>query len=134
MISACLDTNILISGFVFGGKPLQCIQKAILKEYQLVLSSFILEETKRNLILKFYVPTDEAEKFLNAMMVLATIVEPKPFLKVIKTKINDNRILETALIGDADYLVTGDKKDILALASIGATKIVTPSQFLGLFL
>lgn len=118
---------------MFGGKPLQCIQKAVLNEYQLILSSFILEETKRNLILKFYVPRDETEQFLSEMMGLATVVEPKPFLKVIKTKINDNRILKAAITGNADYLVTGDKRDILGLGSIGDTRIVTPRQFLDLF-
>lgn len=133
MISACLDTNVLISGFVFGGKPLECVRKALLKEYQLILSSFILEETRRNLILKFYVTRDEADQFLNEIIGFATIVEPKPFLNIIKTKINDNRILEAAIVGEADYLVTGDKRDILGLISIGETKIVTPRQFVDLF-
>lgn len=133
MLSACLDTNVLISGFVFGGKPLECIAKAFRKEYQLILSSFILEETERNLVLKFFVPGAEVKQFLQELMNVATIVEPKPLLTVIKTKKSDNRILEAALAGQANYLVTGDKRDILGLRTIGDTKIVTPRQFLEVF-
>lgn len=48
------------------------------------------------------------------LLEVATTVELKPFLEIIKKKIKDNRILETALIFDADYLVTGDKRDILS--------------------
>lgn len=134
MLSACVDTNVIISGFVFGGKPLECIAKAFRKEYQLILSSFILEETKRNLILKFSVPAPEAEQFLFELMNVATIVEPKPILTIIKSKNSDNRILEAAIEGGVDYLVTGDKKDILGLGSIGSIKIVTPRQFLDILL
>jgi putative PIN family toxin of toxin-antitoxin system len=41
----------------------------------------------------------------------------------------DNKFLALAIAGRADYLVTGDK-DLLVLGRIGATPIVTPSDFL----
>jgi putative PIN family toxin of toxin-antitoxin system len=42
---------------------------------------------------------------------------------------NDDKFLALAIAGQADYLVTGDK-DLLVLSRIGATPIVTPSDFL----
>jgi len=111
---------------------LLCIEKAVKHEYQLILSSFILEETKRNLLLKFGLSTRDVEIFIEELMQVATLINPTPFLKIIKTKETDNRILEVALSSEADYLITGDKKDILILRHIGKVKIVTPAQFLDL--
>ena len=130
MLSACLDSNVFISGIVFRGKPYQCIEKELLREYQLILSSFIIEEVQRNLILKFDLSLSFIEPLFEELYQVSTIVEPKPFLKIIKVKDQDNRILETALIAEVDYLVTGDKRHILPLKSIGKLQIITPEQFL----
>lgn len=42
----------------------------------------------------------------------------------------DNRYLACALDGEADYLVTGDKKHLLSLKKIGTAKIISPKKFL----
>ncbi|MEK7544165.1 MAG: putative toxin-antitoxin system toxin component, PIN family [Patescibacteria group bacterium] len=41
----------------------------------------------------------------------------------------DNRYLACAKDGDADYIVTGDKKHLLSLKTFGTTKIVSPKEF-----
>lgn len=41
----------------------------------------------------------------------------------------DNKVLETALIGACDFLITGDK-DLLSLENYDQVQIVSPSQFL----
>ncbi len=41
----------------------------------------------------------------------------------------DNRYLACAKDGNADYLVTGDKKHLLTLKTFGSTKIVSPKEF-----
>ena len=43
----------------------------------------------------------------------------------------DDKILETALMGDADCLVTGDH-DLLEMSSISGIPIVSPATFLEL--
>lgn len=40
----------------------------------------------------------------------------------------DNFLIEMAQAGDADYLVTGDKRDLLAIKRHGKTRIVTARQ------
>lgn len=44
----------------------------------------------------------------------------------------DNRYLACALDGQADFLITGDKKHLLPLKQIGRTKIVSPAEFVKL--
>jgi len=40
----------------------------------------------------------------------------------------DNFLIEMAQAGDADYLVTGDKRDLLDIKRHGKTQIVTARQ------
>jgi predicted nucleic acid-binding protein len=42
---------------------------------------------------------------------------------------DDNPILATAIAGGADYLVTGDKRDLLSLGKVEAVQIVTARAF-----
>lgn len=41
----------------------------------------------------------------------------------------DNRYLACAKDGEADYLVTGDKKHLLSLKKYGTSQIVSPKEF-----
>lgn len=43
---------------------------------------------------------------------------------------DDNPILATAIAGEVQYLVSGDKRDLLTLGSIGGTRIVSARQFI----
>ena len=43
---------------------------------------------------------------------------------------DDNPVIAMAVAGEADFLVSGDKRDLLALGHIEKTKIVTARDFL----
>jgi predicted nucleic acid-binding protein len=43
---------------------------------------------------------------------------------------DDNWLIALAEAGGADFLVTGDKADLLSLERTGSTRIVTARQFL----
>ena len=45
---------------------------------------------------------------------------------------DDEKILATAVEGNADYIVTGDKRDLLVLGTYEGIAIVTPGQFLSI--
>jgi predicted nucleic acid-binding protein len=44
----------------------------------------------------------------------------------------DNLILETALLGKARYLVTGDWQHLLSLRRYKNIKIIPPAEFVGI--
>ena len=56
--------------------------------------------------------------------------EPAGEIHVIEEKETDNMILETAIIGKARYLVTGDRKHLLPLKIYRMVRILEPSDFL----
>jgi len=125
-----LDTNILISAIVFGGKPKIILEKAIRGDIQLVLSDPILEELQGVLLgKKFRYPTHVVVEIAQQLTSLAEIVYPEVEIVVIKNDPYDNRILECAVNGKAKYIVSGDS-DLLLLKSYQNIDILTPDEFL----
>jgi len=97
---------------------------------EMVLSRFILAELARVLTQKFELPSKAVQKAVQRFEQLSTIVEPTLTIHIIKEKEDDNRILECAVAGEVDFLVTGDKRHILALRSIRGIPIVGVSELL----
>ena len=130
MIKVVLDTNIIVSAIVFGGKPRDIIYLIQEGKVQAFVSSSILYELKEVLTKKFNFNDEklsEVEDLINKNFVS---VSPKDSLKMIKSYPIDNKILEVAVESKADYLITGDKKHILPLKKIRKTKIVLAEEFL----
>lgn len=128
------DTNVLISAYLFpGGSPDELINLARAKEITLCISPDIVTEFKKVLLVKFKHTENEANERIERLTRISELVYPKERIEQIKRKDSDNRILECALEAQADYLITGDKKDILPLGKIGRSRIVTTSQFLEIF-
>ena len=126
-----VDTNVLISSLIAtGGSADQVIQLVREGEMEMVLSKFILDELARVLTQKFELPAQAVQSAVDRFQQLAIIVEPRAVVNVIKGKQDDNRILECAVAGRVDYLITGDKKHILPLASIQGIPIVGVTEFL----
>lgn len=68
--------------------------------------------------------------FFADVRAVAIIVEPAHRLDVSRDA-DDNRVLEAAVAGSADYIVTGDR-DLLELGSHAGIRIVTPADFVKL--
>lgn len=124
------DTNIYLSGLIFSGSnPALILDLAGKRKFELYCSNFIINEIRRNLIIKFGYDEAVAEQFIEEILKITTIIIPRRKVNIIKNKESDNRILECALAAKADYLVTGDKKHILPLGKIVKTKIISASDF-----
>ena len=74
----------------------------------------------------------EAGRLINQIRYLAITINSLPEVSASPDPW-DNFVLAAVLGGRADYLVTGDKSDLLALRSFGPTRIVTIRQFLDTF-
>jgi putative PIN family toxin of toxin-antitoxin system len=126
-----LDTNVLISALAFpGSKPDQILERVRRGELQLILSPFILAETQRILVSKLGVAAGTATALIRSLTDLAEVVHPAKRVHLVKAKEDDNRILECAVVGEADVLVTEDKAHLLPLLSVGKTRILSPADFL----
>jgi len=132
LTKVCIDTNVWLSGLVFSGNPALIVDLAMKKRFELILSSVILKEIENNLVHKFKVPENKALALISSIAKVADLYEPQGTIHIIKEMHADNLVLETAFVGRAEYLVTGDKKHLLPLGTFKGIKIVTPSAFLSL--
>jgi len=129
MIKAVLDTNVFISALFWTGSPHNVLAKALESEFILITSREILKEIEERLLNKFKFPVEDILSFLEIIVLNSHIVEPNIKLEAVPQDPNDNKIIECAVSGNADYIVTGDK-DILELKAFREIKILTPNQFL----
>ena len=123
-----LDTNILISAFIFGGKPRQILSLVLAGKLQAFISPLLIAEFFDVVNKKFDLSAEELTLAKNQIENKLIIVQPKKEIKISRDE-DDNRVLETAIEGECNYIVTGDS-DLLDLKNFKNIKIVTPDGFL----
>lgn len=127
-----LDSNILISALGWKGKPRVIFEKCLHGELALVTSPQQMAELQRVMDYpKFGFSEEQKSRFISIILEIAIIVEIPGKLKVVAEDPDDDAILETAIVGGAGYLISGDPH-VLKLKEFAKVKIVTASEFLGL--
>ena len=123
------DTNILVSALVFpGGRADIALRRIIEEKDRLLLSKPILDELLRILARKFSRDAEELAHAAVFLSDLSVLVKPRRKLAVL-TDEPDNRILECAVTGGADAIVTGDKA-LLALKIFRKVKLLSLRDYL----
>jgi uncharacterized protein len=123
------DTNVLVAALVFpGGQGEAALSRIVEERDQLVLSKPILDELLGVLARKFSRDAEELAHVAVFLGELATTVKPARRLKVLKDD-PDNRILECAVAGRAELVVTGDRA-LLALAEYRGVRVVSLRDYL----
>lgn len=124
-----LDTNILISAFVFpGGAPEMVYRGALEGRYELVTSPSLLAELGRVLGDKFGWEASVAEAAVTQVARVVTVVRPRETLAVVADDPADDRVLEAAIEGGAEVIVSGDRH-LLRLGKWGGVEIVRAAVF-----
>lgn len=124
-----LDTNIIISGIGFGGKPRKILQLMLDNKIEGVTSPILLAELEDVISKKFPKLADHFEFINKKIKRKLKTVRPKYTINILKKDPADNRVLEVAVQGKCNYVVTGDK-ELLDLGNYKGIKIVTAAQFL----
>jgi putative PIN family toxin of toxin-antitoxin system len=125
-----LDTNIWISFLIINDyKKLDLLIKK--RKIQLLFSNELLEEfitvSQRPKFKKYFTKND-IEKLLHYFDSYGKIIKIKSDIKECRD-IKDNFLLNLAIDGKADYLITGDN-DLLNMQIIQETKILSITDFL----
>jgi putative PIN family toxin of toxin-antitoxin system len=126
---ACLDANVLVSALAFGGIPEKVLGLFWGRSFLCVTSPQILEETRRTLNRKLALDTARLNQFLFDFLEGSTVLTPTGSLAVTGYA-PDDLVLETALLGSCDVLVTGDKRHLLPLNPYKGLIIEPPSSFI----
>jgi hypothetical protein len=124
-----IDTNIWIS-YLLGGLLQRIDEKILSKEIKAVVSDETLKELSEVLSRPRFKNIFTAERIKELFSLLdsyAIVVSPSQKVSACRDE-KDNFLLEVALEGKADYLITGDE-DLLVLNVFHNTKIVRPKDF-----
>jgi putative PIN family toxin of toxin-antitoxin system len=129
-----IDTNVVISALIFAGsRSMNAFTLAKLRGTILISNDVLSELINVLSRSKFdrYITSEIREDFLAGLMLEAEIVPITEKITACRDP-KDNKFLELAMSGYADYLLTGDQ-DLLVLHPFRNLQIITVSNFLNYF-
>lgn len=129
MMRVVADTNVFISALMFGGLPGRFLDLALRGRFTLVTSKALLDELNEKLREKFAVSERDALTIRAKLEGNASVVDPDFELNAVPDDPDDNRVLECAVAGRADFIVSGDRH-LLRIGNYEGIAIVTVRQFL----
>ena len=121
-----LDSNVLLAGFGTRGLC-EALIAICLESHHLILSQFILIETRRYLTAKFKVPAAHTDEIIAFLEEHAEMVIPSEIKSGACRDPDDLPVLGTAVAGRAGVLVIGDK-DMLVLKEYAGIPIINPRE------
>lgn len=122
------DTNIWLSALYFHGKPARIINLIEEQKIVSVTSNFILEKLREKMVIDFNTPSYAANGTIAYIASISELVPLKGRDFGLRD-LADNKVLETAVVGKCEWLVTGDK-DLLTVGEYKTIRIVKPEKFL----
>lgn len=138
MLRAVLDANIIISALIqpkgASGQILTSLLEA--SAFELIISPAILTELRRSLsypkVRRYIKASDEdLDLWVASIELIAQPVDGTMRIHAVAEDPDDDKYIEAAVEGLAQFVVTGDKH-LLSLKSFENIRIVTPRVFLAL--
>jgi putative PIN family toxin of toxin-antitoxin system len=130
-----LDANVFVSSILSAaGTPARILDAWRDGRFQLLMSDAILNEIGRvlrypKIVTRHGWTEAEIDRFLHTLASLSINTPESLTLYVITGDPSDNRYLECAVEGSANFIVSGDR-DLLTIQSYEGIAIVQPSAFL----
>lgn len=127
-----LDTNVLISAFVFQSRHIVGMIDVLTEEHTIVISSYVIEELKMVVAAKFSHKSGALDRFLTNLpfefVYTPDIIDPEKYPALRDN--DDVPVLATAILEDVDILLTGDKD----FENLGLERpaVLTPARFMQL--
>ena len=130
-VKVILDTNVLVSALLFGGKPGELVTLWQSSAIRPLASKEIMDEYLRVLTYPKFKLTEEDVNFLlyNEILPHFEIIDVQPGPRIIKKDPEDDKFIRCAVAGKAKQIISGDRH-LLALKTYQKIKILTPSDFL----
>lgn len=130
MIRAVVDTNVLISAVIGTGAPCDVVTAGRCGRFRIVTSPYIVEEFRRVMVGKLGLDREQVDRIAYTIARSAEVVPVFEAARVSCSDRADDAIIDTAIVGDASYIVTGDRR--LRACSVAAVEFVGPAEFLAL--
>jgi putative PIN family toxin of toxin-antitoxin system len=125
-----VDTNILISFFVFpSGVVREIISLVLKKRISIFISHDIIEEYSRVLRLKFGWPDSDIDENISLLKRMAEVTVPGAAINAVHADPTDNKVIECAVAAKADVIISGDSH-LLNMKKYRSIPIMKPADLL----
>lgn len=125
-----VDTNILISFFVFpSGVVREIISLALKKQILIFVSPGIIEEYSRVLRLKFGWLDSDINKNISLLRRMAEVIIPGAAVNAVHADPTDNKVIECAVAAKVDAIISGDSH-LLNIKKYRSIPIMKPADLL----
>lgn len=121
-----LDTNVLVAAIATRGLCTEILE-SILQTHELLICDPVFSELERVLTAKLRVPSSTAGEFLELLREEGHLVQGQKRPSIRIKDADDIPILSSALAGNADVFVTGDKA-LLDLGEVAGLPILSPRE------
>ena len=130
-IPVVIDTNVLVSGLLFGGRPGEFVELWKNRPIQPYISRAMVDELVRVLAYpKFELTADEIDFLLySEVLPYFEVTTPVVGPVVVEDDPQDDMFLRCAETAEVKYIITGDRH-LLSLKTFEEVSILTPAQFL----
>lgn len=140
MLRALVDTNVWVSALLNpSGFPAHVLRALTNNQFKLILSAPLLEElldvlSRPRLVKKYHLNPEDIAELAALLEEKSITVKPPGTLRLCRDP-RDDVVLETALLGKADYAISRDddlKRDLDLIRKIQehGVKVVSVQQFL----
>jgi putative PIN family toxin of toxin-antitoxin system len=129
-----LDANVYVSTLISQhGNPHYIFDSWLRGEFEVLITQSILDEVGRvlrypRIVKRHQLEEAEISQFIDLLTQRGIPIESFENLDVVAKDKSDNRYLECAVTGKADYLVTGDEH-LLEMQSFRGIHVLNPSEF-----
>lgn len=120
-----VDTNVLVSALATRGLCTDLLQ-ILIAEHELLIGEVVLTELERILTRKLKIPPDAVARHLKGLRRHTVIPKPAALSEYEVRDADDSLVLASALVGEADILVTGDKDLLSIREEVHELSIVDP--------
>ena len=126
-----LDINILVSALGWNGNERSVLLETLSDDIDLLLSEDIITEFLHVLSYKKFshISIEKISLFIEIILETSIVIDTKTKITAIKDDPDDNKILECAIDGHADYIISGDKH-LLTLEEYEGIIILNAKKFL----
>lgn len=123
-----IDTNVLFAAFASPAGFCAAVVQVCILQHSVILSTYIRSELLRQLAARKKLGPDELAMVAEALSRAANWVQPALVDSDVCRDPDDLPVLGTAVAGNADVLISGDK-DLLAIGKLRGTEVLSPRQF-----
>ena len=124
------DTNVLVSATLSRGKPYTVLELAERGDIDSVTSPDIIDELE-DVLSRERLPfeSEQIDKFVEKILSMSELVTPEMDLEAVEDDPDDDKVLECAVAGNADYIVSDDSH-LLDIEEYRGVEIVSPDESL----